>query len=294
MEPPLKRQKTENYAQSIDLKNKTLDPILLLPPEISLQILGYLNGKELAGCQLVSKTWKQLASDHTLLVKPSQLKMRFGEELFLFGPEEWKKHFGEIGEVPPFPKNIMQILAKGCPHWPEKKVYQTHMLVLIPKTVNEEALTLNTLGELVKKPKVGNKTQYRYIRDELIEEHGKTPLEESTWVLMTKDVLEGSRGKTRTDQLALASEKPGYLAPKLLEAAICIFMKYVVSGERLFYTDKEPWTYTCCLEQTAGWRKLVVGGFSPAGLYASASSHYGSLKLVGVAALRKFKGPWAL
>jgi len=64
--------------------------------------------------------------------------------------------FGDIGVEPPLPQNIHEILHNPCPFWPEKKVKDTHLLVLIPKTVNGQLLTLANLKEWIQKPKQGN------------------------------------------------------------------------------------------------------------------------------------------
>jgi len=78
-----------------------------------------------------------------------------------FGKEKWAIYFGDVGVEPPLPPNIHEILQSPCPFFPGKKVGETHLLTLIPKTVNGKSLTLNSLGELVKSPKQGNKTKYQ-------------------------------------------------------------------------------------------------------------------------------------
>ena len=40
-----------------------------------------------------------------------------------FGKVEWTYHFGDVGEEPPLPPNIKEILNAPCPIWPDKKVY---------------------------------------------------------------------------------------------------------------------------------------------------------------------------
>lgn len=73
-------------------------------------------------------------------------------EALAFGPEKWKKHFGvDVGEVPPIPVNMYQILNSSCPFWPEKKVGETHLLALIPLTVNGQYFTLKSLIELIQR-----------------------------------------------------------------------------------------------------------------------------------------------
>lgn len=162
------------------------------------------------------------------------------------------------------------------------------MLVLIPETVNGKPLDSITLGELVRDPKDGHATKYAHIWDAIVKEHGNQSVVKSHWVLMTKDVIEESRNKSYTDQQALITDlakKTGidYEVPNVLDAAICIFMKYISSEERLF--SDRPATYTRCQEKIEG-KQIIVGGFYPFGLSVETSSiDYHS---IGVAALRKF------
>ena len=80
------------------------------------------------------------------------------------GRQNGKWYFGDIGEEPPLPPNIYEILASPCPFDPKKTVRETHILVLVPATVDGTPLTLNLLGKLVKKPKGGgHATQYDYV-----------------------------------------------------------------------------------------------------------------------------------
>lgn len=72
-----------------------------------------------------------------------------------FGKVEWEKYFGDVGVEPPLPENINEILKSQCVYWPDKRVEDTHLLVLIPKTVDGNALTLNSLGELIQRPRGG-------------------------------------------------------------------------------------------------------------------------------------------
>lgn len=257
----------------------------LIPDEIGSKILSYLNLKELSNCRLLNREWKRLASDG-VLQKDAILRE------IAFGKEKWERYFGDIGEEPALPANIYEILKSPCPIIDGKKVGETHMLVLIPETVNGKPLTLNYIGELVKSPKQGNATSYRKIWIEILQEHGDVPNEKSHWVLMTKDVLPGSKGESYADQQKLVvnlSQKAqaDYQVPKLLDAVTCIFMKCVNSGERL-YNDK-PWIYTRCQEKSKihGYQQ-VVGGFAPAGLHISSANR--DFGMIGVAALRILLG----
>lgn len=202
-----------------------------------------------------------------------------------FGKAEWETYFGKVGEEPPLPKDIEAILNQPCPFSKNKKikVKDTHMLVLIPKIVNGEELSLNTLGELIGDPKNrGNPTHYYSYSSDVEEMHGNTAVEQSHWVLMTRDVILGSKGKTYDAQKNLIPKQQGYSLPKAIEAAVCISMEYVSSGTKLYGIN----TYTRCVEQTYSQSPVYIGDFGLNGfqIQAYSSNYY----FCGVAALRRF------
>ena len=146
------------------------------------------------------------------------------------------------------------------------------MLVRVPK------ISIVAMGQLVKERRgVG----YRFIWHRIVEERG-TQVEEPRWVLMTRDVLAGSRNQPYTEQQKLARRFVGYDVPTLREAIACIFAKFLQDGTRP-YSDN-PWTNMRCQENVNGLQ-IVVGGFAPAGL--SVSDSVFDPDWLGVAALRK-------
>ena len=198
---------------------------------------------------------------------------------------------GNVGKTPPPPTGIGQILDSPCPFWKGKQVRDTHLLVLIPKRVSGQALTLDYLEELIKSPQGGgHPTQYRgdwyakYVRPVI----GSQASGSSYWVLMTRDVLPKSRYKSYEDQCALVADHANrtgleYKVPGALEAAVVMLLHHVRSGEFLYGLD--PLTYTRCQEKVQNFQ-LVVGGFSSGGLHV----YYYNYDDIddGVAGLRKF------
>jgi hypothetical protein len=190
--------------------------------------------------------------------------------LHSFGPEEWSRYFGEVGETPWLPWHVVDTLNYPCPFWPGKLIKDTHLLVLIPATVAGRPFSLNLLGELIKRPAGGgDPTKYRRYSNKIQAAFGTQSPTRSYWVLMTRTVLEGSRGKKYAAQKALVAHhavRTGlpYDLPAALEAATVVLSHYVHCGERL-YTDV-PWTYTRCRELVDGQHPIVVGGFSSEGL----------------------------
>jgi hypothetical protein len=225
----------------------------------------------------------------------------------VFGAKEWARYFGEVGEEPPLPSDIDEILNSPCPFWPEKTVKDTHLLVLIPSTVDGEAFTLDLLEDLAKYPSEdGHYTQYFLYDDEVQRSSGDVYSSSSYWVLLTRDVLPGSRSKPYTTQQALISglashiRHPSYETPLVLEVATAILSHYVRSGDRL-YEGREregigllggglPNTSTRCavpLEGTAGHiSPVTVGRFCSRGLVFL--SGFGDDVEFGISCLRQF------
>jgi hypothetical protein len=207
------------------------------------------------------------------------------------GEVKWKHYFGDVGPVPDLPRDMAAILDGACPIWPSRKVRDTHLLVLIPATVGGAPLTLNLLGVLVQRLKNGGYgTKYRHYSNAVRAQFGNNSSGRSYWLLMTRDVLEGSRSRKYSAQKALVARYTGddgrpYEMPSALEAATAILMHHVRTGERLFGDD--PWTYTRCQELVDDRYPVVVGGFASSGLRVD-GNYYGSIRSDGVAGCRKF------
>jgi hypothetical protein len=212
----------------------------------------------------------------------------------VFGSRAWRQYLGEVGVEPPLPPDIDEILGSPCPFWPGQAVKDTHLLVLIPSTVDGQPFSLNFLGTLTQHPKGGGypiEYRYRYYDSDIREQFGTQSPGDSYWVLMTRDVLSGSRSMTYTDQRTLVTTRTGemgfpYVLPGALEVATVILSHYVRSGEHLC-TDL-PWTFTRCQELIAyGGRNypVVVGGFPSGCLHI----FYVNDDIIrGAASLRKF------
>jgi hypothetical protein len=224
-------------------------------------------------CSRVCKAWKKIAE--------KQLNTFSHEKAF--GPKEWFIYFGtHLRNVPRLPPNIAEILSSPCPFWLGKKVHETHLLVLVPQTINGQPLTLEILGELVKTPLTGHATEYGYF---FLGEYTDPIAPFSHWVLMTYDVIEESHNKSYPNQQTLLSQKGHgvYAVPTILDATVCIFMEYVRSGTRL-YSDS-PWTWTRCQEKYGANWQLGVGGFALGGL--GVGDDGGVREFIGVAGFRK-------
>jgi hypothetical protein len=207
------------------------------------------------------------------------------------GEAEWKQYFGDVGLVPDLPSDMTAILDGPCPFWPDKLVKDTHLLVLIPATVGGVPFTLNGLGELVKHPSHGgHRTECRCYHGRVKAQMGAESPPRSYWVLMTRDVLPGSRNTGYAHQKAIVAgyasrEGVPYALPSVLEAATAILMHHAREGDRLF--GDYPWTYTYCQEVVDGRCPAVVGGFGSSGLIVYPNIRF-DFDIVGVACCRKF------
>lgn len=254
------------------------NPLNVLPLEISLKIFSKLQPIHLGRCSLVNKQWQALANYESLW-------KAMGIPANAFGPRQWEKYFGLIVDAPPLPLNIHKILKSQCPFWKKgKRVEDTHLLVLIPGSINGEPLTLKTFGKRVKLkfPELGQ-NGYRFIWDAAKSKcrgNGK-----SYWVLMTKFVLPGSIGKRAYPQ-QVQVEKDGqgnYKVPKALDVVVCAISRYARTNKKTrLFSNK---TYARCKDKARGYR-LCVGDFAPDGLQVVSSYHYDDVS-IGVVGSRK-------
>ena len=244
--------------QSSACTHESTNCIVSVPENLHIlkHIFSYLNAKDLTTCLLVCKQWNQHANNEALwndLVPETA-----------FGPKKWNTYFGDIGETPPLPQMIHKILIAPCPIWPGKRVHETHLLTLIPKTVNAQPLTLQSLGELVQKPLYGPATKYKYFD---LGEHQDLPAPAPHWAILSRDVIPGSRYKSYADHQQLLKQYPSYEVPHILDASVALFMEHAQSGTRLY--SNSPNTFTRCQQKyNANW-KLAVGGFVAGGLIIS-------------------------
>ncbi|MBS0646803.1 MAG: hypothetical protein JSR97_09490, partial [Verrucomicrobia bacterium] len=219
-----------------------------------------------------------------------------------FGKKDWETHFGSVGKEPPLPKNILEILNSQCPFHGDtgSRIKDTHVLVLIPNTVNRKPLTLNEIDKLAQTPKSGHPTRgitRTQLNDTFPTFIDKTEIKSSYWVLMTKTVLPDPTFKEEEMEVKVAEsvEDPtgfleskgyatqGYSLPSCLEIVTCVLITEVKSGERL-YQDKA----TLSSEYRAGERNLCVGTHYQNAFYVYRSPTCRCASRVhGIAALRK-------
>ena len=238
---------------------------------------------EAPGCEVIlenSPLKLEWGTKSQEIVRQQQQKVI--EQYGVFGKKKWEQHFGDSGIEPILPPNIQEILSATCPIWPDKKVHETHLLTLIPQTVNGQPLTLKILGELVQKPLQGPTMKYERF---YLGNYKDQPNPASHWTLLTRDVIPNSRRKRYAAQEGLVPQYSGYEIPHILDATISIFMEHVQSGTRLYPDD--PYTYTRCQEKYNAKWQITVGGFAAGGL-AVGHVNFDGHEYLGVGLSREF------
>ena len=107
---------------------------------------------------------------------------------YKLGKEIWELYYGAVGEEPALPAYIEEekMMNSPCPFWPGHKLKETHLLVLIPSHVGGQPLTLDYLGQLIKRPQgEGHGTKYNFYWDAARKAIGSQSPGRSYWVLMT-------------------------------------------------------------------------------------------------------------
>ena len=197
-----------------------------------------------------------------------------------FDKEAWENHFGEVDEEPALPDNINEILDSDCPFWPDRKIKETHLLVMIPTTVGGKLLTPRQMIQLAQNPQKGMniapkakknmKTMRRGDRVGMANALRESEEDITTrclrdlnkkgsshaqpyWILMTRNAVVSS-GKKITD---IQNDYPGYDFPTVLEASTVILTHYVS-------TEQWPYerTHTYCKETMVGSDRSFFTGKS--------------------------------
>ena len=208
---------------------------------------------------------------------------------FAFGAEDWRRYYGNVRKVPSLPPHIFKILMGLCPYWEGKRVKETHFLTLIPESVNDVPLTLNTFQECIKNPQGGgDAAEYSFYPEGVKNELGKERMVAPYWALMTKNVLPGSRNKTFTEQEAILQADSRYGVPKALETTV-VFLTHHVKKKVQFHLEERS-IYTRCEEKVHDKvYRVIVGALGSAGLIIN-SYFYGDGNggdHIGLRALRK-------
>ncbi len=214
-------------------------------------------GKKVQSLEL---SMKELMNEKQFRLQETQNIQQRKFQKIVFGKAAWAKYFGDVGVEPPLPPNIEQILNGPCPIWTGEIVRDTHLLVLIPQTVNGQPLMFKTLYKIVQSPLQGYGTQLV----SALERYKDSPAPASRWMLITRDVFPNTRNRPYVEQQEVVHGY-GYQVPAVLDVTTAIVVEYVRSGNRLYGGDVG--TYTHCQEKNNEDKPLMVGNFrGPQGL----------------------------
>jgi hypothetical protein len=195
----------------------------------------------------------------------------------VLGAEAWRKQGIDVGVEPPLPSTITEeLLNSDCPLHPGEKIKDTHLLVLVPKTVNGEPYTALKLDELCATSKgSGDKLIYDgadWATAWKENDWASTAQVQSEWVLIPKSdpdpnkVPEGKhfRSKKIAAQQDVHDEHyPEYREVKTLELMTAVLLNDLVNGDPRML---DGWNYLRCVEPNASGGRVCVGRFLALGL----------------------------
>ncbi|MEY4668327.1 MAG: hypothetical protein RL518_1026 [Pseudomonadota bacterium] len=193
------------------------------------------------------------------------------------GAEAWRSQGIEVGEPPPIPATITtELLESDCPFHPEGKIKDTHLLVLIPKTVNGEPYSALKLDELCATRR-GSGNQLLYDETKSATQWKGRPWAASSqtkseWMLIAKSgpdfnkvpkerqfVLKDIVGQQKVQD----EHYPEYRGVRTVELMTAVLLNDLVHGAPRMLDGIE---YLRCVEEHNHGRCTSVGGFHASGL----------------------------
>jgi MoxR-like ATPase len=211
------------------------------------------------------------------------------------GPEEWKAQGIDVGDVPPIPTSITKkLLESECPLHPGEKIKDTHLLVLVPKTVNGDPYTALKLDELCAE-RNGSGDTLIYDRADWAtswksQGWASAPQSRSEWVLIPKSDPDPSKVSAdkhfRSKNISAQQEVhethyPEYREVKALEVMTMVLLYDLTNKERLLPD------YLRCEEPNASGGRVCVGSFDASGLRVVGDDDGRDIAAVGRALARK-------
>ena len=200
----------------------------------------------------------------------------------VLGKAHWA-HLGDVGEEPPLPENIEAILAEPCPAALGLERFgttigDTHILALIPATLNGERLTLERFKTLLDS-RDGPKITCWYP-----EGNENNCADFSYWALISKGCIQNSKNKGYKEQKQMAAQLGGYYRlPKLIEMLFGLYLQEVAHHDNLYASDS--WTRCEELSSDGRW-PMACRGFGGGGGVDGHYRVYANFG-VGVGVLRK-------
>jgi hypothetical protein len=215
------------------------------------------------------------------------------------GTAEWQESFGvKVGAPPPIPESITQeLLNSPCPLHPGELIKDTHILMLIPKTVDGQPYSALKLDELCS-TRQGSGERLIYDQQDWANEWktqpwANLPQAQSEWVLLPKSdpdrhkvpVEKHFRNKKIAAQQDVHKDHySDYREAKALEVMTMALLNDVVHGEPRIL---DGYNYLRCLEPNASGGRVCVGGFNANGLWVRVAFDAYDFDVIGRALARK-------
>lgn len=171
----------------------------------------------------------------------------------------------DLGEIPPLPHNIQEVLRSRCPLANNGKIVaQTHRLVLVPAAIDGEPLTLIKLRQFSEEVNQKQGTGVSIFHGESWYENqlfANSPLDKSRWVLEYKEVTMSVKGPNESsfDEVLLPTKT--HRTAKVLEHVATLALQYLENKERLY-----PFYIGVCDDKSDSSDWVRAGFFSGDGL----------------------------
>jgi hypothetical protein len=230
---------------------------------------------------------KQVSAKSILIFDVAHLVAQYAHKTSL---TDWHTALSRLGmlpeQIPPLKLTHEQIHEGVCPQL-------RGSFYLIPSgTLNALEAKVKAYGE-THLAAFGEKNplQFRTFWEPARLKWGDFQYPKYEWRWMSDDILEGSRARSFEKQAQMVAKLgANFEIPSLRDAAACLFLHKVATGESLLQCGNEqnesPSTYTH-VQDTAEGLYLAIGGSAPSGV--GVSYYYGyDDKFIGVVALRKF------
>lgn len=240
-------------------------------------------------------TWLTTASAEAFSKRIDCVEIRSLLGKNFLGAEAWRTQGIDVGAVPIMPLPITESLIESeCPLHPGRKIKDTHLLVLVPETVNGEPYTALKLHDLcaVRKGSVEKLINQQYVWYTSWELRGwaVTPKVKSEWMLIPKSdpdyetvpAAKQFRFKTIAEQEeVLVNHYPEYREAKTIELMTAVLLYDLVNKEQVLPH------YLRCLERNLSGGRVCVGYFDADGLRIADSDNGYQYSDIGRALVRK-------
>lgn len=243
--------------------------------------------------------WLQTASAEAFyerIDRPWIMRALLGKNFL--GAEAWRAQGIDVGEEPPIPHAITEsLLESDCPLNPGKKIKDTHLLVLVPETVNGEPYSARKLDELCAVRQGSGDDLIFSFEQWSIEwkslPWAVAPQSVSEWILLPKSDPDGTKVpvEKRFDWQSVQVQQQiheeyykDYREVKAIELMTAALLDDLMNGEpRMF----EEFSYLRCIEPNPCGGRVIVGHFSTDGLVIDCTNDQGNKDNIGRALARK-------